>query len=184
VLLVFFEPQSTTISQVKYFDSLRNEPEESRQKAQAMLHVIQTAASQSTTDLPSRCNTVRQKDGWSCGYHSVLFVVENVKALIRITQPVRKINMLIEQINKFRTSLQPASVPSEPPPLPPLQTHQHRHPLQNQSRPNQSVKSVTMVAADVATAKEVVCPATQTPQPGIFRKRKAKRQQMHHQQQI
>jgi hypothetical protein len=119
VLLVFFEPQSTTISQVKYFDSLANEPEESRQKAQAMLHVIQTAASQSTTDLPSRCNTVRQKDGWSCGYRSVLFVVENVKALIRITQPVRKINMLIEQINKFQTSLQPASEPSEPPPLPP-----------------------------------------------------------------
>ena len=120
VLLVFFEPQSTTISQVKYFDSLTNEPEESKQKAQAMLHVIQTAASQSTTDLPPRCNTIRQKDGWSCGYHSILFVVENVKSLVHIFQPVRKIKMMIEQINQFQKSLQPASdVPSEPPPLPP-----------------------------------------------------------------
>ena len=120
VLLVFFEPQSTTVSQVKYFDSLTKEPEESRQKATAMLHVIQTAASQSTTDLPPRCNTTRQKDGWSCGYHSTLFVVENAKQLAGVFQPVRTIKMLIEQINQFRISLQPASdEPSEPPPLPP-----------------------------------------------------------------
>jgi hypothetical protein len=113
VLLVFFEPQSTTISQVKYFDSLTNEPEESRQKAEAMLHVIQTAASQSTTDLPPRRNTIRQKDGWSCGYHSVLFVVENVKVLTRIAQPVRKINMLIDS-QLLNLPNRPFAAPSKP----------------------------------------------------------------------
>ena len=120
MLLVVFEPNSTTISQVKYFDSLGSEPIDSRQKATAMLHVVQSAALQPTTDLPDRCNSIRQKDGWSCGYHSIAFTLQSVQALLNKKQKARSVQMLISQINSFQKSCQPAkTIPSKPPPLPP-----------------------------------------------------------------
>lgn len=120
MLLIYFEPNSTMISQVQYFDSLPTEPEESRKKAQITLQIVQSAALQPTTDLPPRCNSVRQKDGWSCGYHTVTFVAQTVKNLVGVKQPACTIPMLIAQINRFHKSNQPATtIPAAPPPLPP-----------------------------------------------------------------
>ena len=123
-LAITFEAKE--IMEVKYFDSLGQEPPESREKATAILHVIQAACFAELTALPDRCNIVRQTDGWSCGYHCISFLKQQC-SLIAADEFIQAqpIQTTLRNLSEFGTNLkqfikqQQPPLPPLPPPLPP-----------------------------------------------------------------